>query len=248
MGIKADFSKATGFPGDRPDEFMIRGIAAGEVYPVIVDVTWKYSSDTCLLSPLGVYVVPKDEQDAGEGNGLPQPPPMPDIFPDHNNGGSIHPKPPHEPDPEPDPEPDDCEGNVIPAPKEIGKVTTIYSRHKKTYDMPAGRFRIFKFAASIADIKYPIQIGNTPKSNQKHTVHALIKKGSRPTIADFKRTWNMEQSQSGAGGLYWKYNTGSQAEFIEITEPMEINTFYILLYNYGAKNVRSQRLTLAFWM
>ena len=239
MSIKADFSKATGVPGNNLDEFIIRGIAVGEV---VLDVLWKYDPETCLLSPSKIDIVPPAEQDEEEDeNGLPTPPTWPDILPDNDDNENVSPTPIPTPDPESEPDDED----VIPDPKIIGKITTISSGHKKNYDMPAGRFRYFKFTGSVSDSKHPIQVVNTSQSNQKHTVHALVKKGSRPTIADFKRTWNMTQSQSGAGGLYWKYNTGTQAELVEVKDPTSSTTFYIMLYNFGAKYVSNQRLTLA---
>jgi hypothetical protein len=50
----------------------------------------------------------------------------------------------------------------------------------------------------------------------------------------------------GAENLYWKYNTGSSAEFVEIAEPMASNTFYIMLYNSGATTVLDQRLVVSY--
>jgi len=238
MSIEADFSKATGVPGDNPDEFIIRGIAVGEI---VLDVLWKYDPETCLLSPAKIDIVPPAEQDDEENDGLLTPPNWPDILPDNDDDENVSPTP----TPTPEPDDDDDEDNVIPDPSIIGKITTIATGHMKNYDMPAGRFRYFKFTGKVDDSKHPIQVANTSQSNQKHTVHALVKKGSRPTISDFKRTWNMEQSQSGAGGLYWKYNTGTQAEFVEVKDPTVSTTFYIMLYNFGAKYVSNQRLTLA---
>jgi hypothetical protein len=51
---------------------------------------------------------------------------------------------------------------------------------------------------------------------------------------------------SSAKDLYWKYNIGPQAEFVEIGEPMESDTFYIMLYNNGTRIVLHQRLTVSY--
>ncbi len=127
-------------------------------------------------------------------------------------------------------------------------VTIVDSGHKGYYSLGAGERKYFKIVAGVPDCDHPIQVSNTPgSSNQPCTVHLLIKRGSKPTIADFERTWKMSQSQSSFGGLYWKYNTGSQAEFVEISKPMESGTFYFMLYNSGTKAVQQQRLTVYYW-
>ena len=134
-----------------------------------------------------------------------------------------------------------------PPPPADDSVRTLTSGDNVFCDIGAGQFRYFKFVAGVPDCQHPIQVINTPKADQPRTVHLLVKRGSKPTIDDFNRTWEMDQSLSGAGDLYWKYNTGSQAELVEITEPMESNTFYIMLYNNGTRTVSDQRLTLSYY-
>ncbi|MBW2081205.1 MAG: hypothetical protein JRI27_09650 [Deltaproteobacteria bacterium] len=72
--------------------------------------------------------------------------------------------------------------------------TTVTSGHLDYYDVGAGQTRYFKFVASVSDCVYPIQVGNTSMADQPRTVHALVKRGSKPTIADFNRTWEMAPS------------------------------------------------------
>ena len=141
-----------------------------------------------------------------------------------------------------------------PPPPPDDSVTTVQSGKTYRFDVGAGQTRYLKFVASVSDCLHPIQVSNTSTADQPRTVHALIKRGSKPTIAEFERTSQMSSSQydctveqwipakPGAENLYWKYNTGSQAEFVEIAEPMASNTFYIMLYNNGTRNVRDQRL------
>ena len=136
--------------------------------------------------------------------------------------------------------------------------TTVTSGDIGYYDIGAGQTRYFKFVASVPDCEHRIQVNNASQSDQPRTVHALVKRGSKPTIAEFERTWQMAPSQydctaeqwipakPGAENLYWKYNTGSQAEFVEIGEPMESNTFYIMLYNNGTTIVLDQRLSVCY--
>ena len=124
-------------------------------------------------------------------------------------------------------------------------VTPVESGHTGLYDIDAGQRRYFKFVAGVPDYQHPIQVQNTPQPRQPRTVFMLIKRGSKPTIADFERTWEMDQSLSGTGGLYWQYSTGT--EFVEITEPMASNTFYIMLYNNGTSDVRDQRLIVNYY-
>ena len=138
-------------------------------------------------------------------------------------------------------------------------VTTVTSGHLDYYDIGAGQTRYFKFVASVPDCAHPIQVANTSRADQPRTVHLLVKRGSKPTIAEFNSTWQMAPSQydcmaeqwiptkpPGAENLYWKYNTGSSAEFVEIAEPMASNTFYIMLYNSGATTVLDQRLVVSY--
>jgi hypothetical protein len=139
-------------------------------------------------------------------------------------------------------------------------VMTVASGHKGYYDVGAGQTRYFKFVAGVSDCHRPIQVSNTPgSSDQPCTVHLLIKRGSKPTKADFEKTWKMSQSdydcdleqwipaKPGAEDLYWKYNTGSQAELVKVKETMESNTFYFMLYNNGTKNVYDQYITVHYY-
>ena len=135
---------------------------------------------------------------------------------------------------------------------------TVTSGHSSLYDIGAGQTRYFKFVAGVSDCQNPIQVGSAPGADQPRTVHLLIKRGSQPTIADFERTWTMAPSQydcttkqwipakPGAENLYWNYNTGSQTEYVQIKEPMESNTFYIMLYNSGTRDALDQRLTVIY--
>jgi hypothetical protein len=135
-------------------------------------------------------------------------------------------------------------------------VTLVKSGHTGYYDVGAGQTRYFKFVAGVADcLTDPIQVSNTSQPKQPHTVHMLIKRGSKPEIKDFNRTSEMAPSlydcrlekwipaKPGAENLYWQY---SDTEFVEIGEPMESNTFYIMLYNSGTSNVRDQRLMVTY--
>jgi hypothetical protein len=114
--------------------------------------------------------------------------------------------------------------------------------------------------ASVSDCAQPIQIGNTPQSQEPHTVHLLIKRGSKPTIENFE--WLIQVGSSiydcgdaryypakpaGSEDYFWRFNTGSSGEFVEIREPLATNTFYIMLYNNGTRSVRNQRLTIYYW-
>jgi len=93
-------------------------------------------------------------------------------------------------------------------------------------------------------------------ADQPRTVHMLIKRGGMPTIAEFEMTWLLAPSDYDCTSgqwipgkpkdLYWKYNIGSQAEFVSIGEPMESDTFYIMLYNNGTRIVLHQRLTVSY--
>ena len=128
-----------------------------------------------------------------------------------------------------------------------GRVTTLTSGQSGYYDIRANQIHYFKFVAGVSDHQHPIYVANTPQSRQPRTVHALVKRGSMPTIADFRCTWEMEQSQSGTANLYWNYNTGSQTELVQIKDLMESSTFYIMLYNYGASAVQDQCLSVHYY-
>ncbi|MBW1808579.1 MAG: hypothetical protein JRJ87_10330 [Deltaproteobacteria bacterium] len=134
----------------------------------------------------------------------------------------------------------------------------IESGHLEYYHFGPWETRYFSLVAEVTTCNTGIQVGNTGYSNQPHTVHLLIGRGCPPTIGDFERTWTMAPSQydctleqwipakPGAENLYWKYNTGPQAEFVEIQEPLDLQVFYIMLYNYGDQSVSSERLSLSF--
>ncbi len=113
-------------------------------------------------------------------------------------------------------------------------------------DVAARQARYFKFSFDGGKGTYEIQLGNTPHADQPRTAHMIIKKGSTPTLSDYDMTIGSHKSCSGIAGLYCKSNFGSQGEFIEIppedlTEP---TTFYVMLYNDGDRNVKSQRISL----
>ncbi len=136
--------------------------------------------------------------------------------------------------------------------------TTVASKHQGYYDIGAGQVRYFKFVAGVLDCQNPIQMGNASMADQPRTVHMLIKRGGMPTIAEFEMTWLLAPSdydctsgqwvpaKTSSKDLYWKYNIGSQAEFVSIGEPMESDTFYIMLYNNGTRIVLHQRLTVSY--
>lgn len=128
-----------------------------------------------------------------------------------------------------------------------GRVTTVISGHRGNYDVGAYQTRYFKFVAGVPNCQSPIQVSSTPQSTEPRTVHVLVKLGSKPTIADFERTWGMSQSQSGTGGLYWNYNVGSQSETILIKEPMDPQDFFIMLYNNGTQAVHGQWLEVHYY-
>lgn len=99
---------------------------------------------------------------------------------------------------------------------------------------------------------YGIQLSNTPYPDQPHTVHLLVKRGSKPTISDFEKTWPLAPPKDGKlwNGFSWKYNTGSAGELIEITDPPEDLsdvTFYVMLYNDGDRDVKQQRISLTIY-
>ena len=137
-------------------------------------------------------------------------------------------------------------------------VTTVESGYiNYNIKVNPGQTRYFKFVAGVSDCHYPIQVGNTPDT--PYRVHVLVKRGSKPTIADFERTWTMAQSQyncrleqwipakpAGAENFYWKYNTGSPAEFVQIGEHMESQAFYIMLYNNGTQTINT-RLSVHYY-
>ena len=130
-------------------------------------------------------------------------------------------------------------------------VTTVTSGFTNSYNIGPRQTKYFKFVAGISDCSRGIQVGNTPDS--PYRVHVLVKRGSKPTVADFERTGDMPQSQyncrlgewtpakpASAEDLYWGYNTISPTEFVEIAEPMEPQTFYIMLYNDGTQTINTE--------
>jgi len=143
-----------------------------------------------------------------------------------------------------------------PPPPPDDSVTSVKSGVEYREDIPAGQARYFRFTASVTDCKHPIQLNNTSMADQPRTVHMLIKRGSTPTKTEFEKTWGLAPSDydctlgqwipAKPENLYWKYNTGSQAEFVEIREPMASNTFYIMLYNNGSRSVKDQRLIVKY--
>lgn len=138
-------------------------------------------------------------------------------------------------------------------------VTLLQSGFTDYFDIGPGQTLFFKIVASVSDCVRPIQIGNAPQSQEPHTTHLVIKRESKPTIADFE--WLIQIGSSvydcgdaryypakpaGTEDLFWRFNTGSVGEFVEIREPLAINTFYIMLYNSGTRSVRNQRLTISY--
>ena len=108
----------------------------------------------------------------------------------------------------------------------------------------------YKFVAAVTDPSQPIIVISTPGSDQPHTVHILVKRGSKPTIAEFEMTWLLSPSLSGTGiyaDLYWYYSTGSAGEMVKISEVVGERTYYIMMYNMGRASVRNQQLTLSYY-
>jgi hypothetical protein len=133
----------------------------------------------------------------------------------------------------------------------------IESGHVGYYDFTPGQTRFWKFVSYVPEgCQYPIQIGNTPQSQEPHTTRLVIKRGSKPTIEDYEwlatlgsSTYDCGDGQyyppkpPGSEDFFWRFNTGSGGEFVEIFEPMESYTFYIMFYNSGEESVNNQRLT-----
>ena len=87
----------------------------------------------------------------------------------------------------------------------------------------------------------------------------IIKRGSKPTISDYDMLKQLGSCIYDCGNetyypakpasvkdYFWRFNTGSSGEFVEIFEPMETNAFYIMLYNSGTESVNNQRLTIYY--
>lgn len=146
--------------------------------------------------------------------------------------------------PEPGPEP-------APTPIPAGKIGTGRSYR----NLNPGQCRIWEFVPTKQERSKRLQVSNTPQPTQPHTVFMLIKKGGKPTIAEFEKTWKMPVStwresaqiwhppKPGAENLYWQYTTGT--ELVEILDnPVGNDRYFIMLYNKGSKPVRSQRLII----
>jgi hypothetical protein len=139
-------------------------------------------------------------------------------------------------------------------------VPTIESGHSGYYDLDPEETKYFKFQASVNECIYPIQVGNTPQSGQSCTVRMIIKRGEKPTISDYDLLQPLgsfvydcgderyyPEKPEVAADYFWRFNTGSNGEYVEIGEPHELTLFYIMLYNNGAEAVDNQRLTLNYW-
>jgi len=121
--------------------------------------------------------------------------------------------------------------------------------------MEASEIMYFNFDGYVPDSEHPIQVSSVAQyTSEPHTVDMLIKKGSKPTMADFDLAytggicshWHDDlgwypSKPEGAEDLYYCL-TGGKTEFVEIDKPMEQDTFYIMLYNVGDERVRGQRL------
>jgi hypothetical protein len=128
-------------------------------------------------------------------------------------------------------------------------VTTVESGHMDHYDVGRGQTRYFKFVASVFD-NQPIIVISTPGSSQPRTVHILVKRGGKPSIADFNDTWDLSYSMAGSGvyeDLYWYYSTGSAGEMVKISTPTEENTYYVMMYNAGETKVYDQQFTVSYY-
>ena len=109
------------------------------------------------------------------------------------------------------------------------------------YTIEARSFKLFKFLAGGDRVK-AIQLSNTPYADQPRTVHLLVKRGAVPTVNEFNETWKI--GRANGPNLYYKYNTGSQAEFVEIMDSLDTpQWYYVMLYNNGDRAVRYQRLS-----
>jgi hypothetical protein len=187
----------------------------------------------------------------------PTPPSWPDIFP------PIPDDPKPEPTPEPSSPPTDGEDlDKTPKPwtnKAVGKIKEAkLPKDWMRVSFGPWEYRIFKFSGKMGPEK-GIQVHSTPYVNQPRTVHLLVKKGAKPSINDFNRTWKAEPSdwdfrssqylpkKSLANvNLYWKYNIGSQSELVKCYNVIEVeDIFYVMLYNYGPKSVDQQILILS---
>jgi hypothetical protein len=121
-----------------------------------------------------------------------------------------------------------------------------------------GEVKFYKFfCPTTVDILDGWQISNTAQSQERKTVHILVKRASKPTMADFRSTWIMAPSyyqfdmgiwipsKGDFNDCYWRYNTGSAAEFVEFNEPMGPYMFYVMLFNDGIRSIRNQRVILS---
>jgi hypothetical protein len=132
--------------------------------------------------------------------------------------------------------------------------------HVGYYDFSPREVKYFKFHAAISECAHPTQVGNTADGGEYRTVHLLIEKENIPTVDDFELTWELPPSQydcnlemwlpvksPGTENLYWNYNTGAQAEYVQNKETTELRWYYIMLYNDGDESVNNQRLTVSYW-
>jgi hypothetical protein len=145
---------------------------------------------------------------------------------------------------------------------ETDDVPIIDSGHLEFYDFSPRETKFFKFSMpTTTSCSEGWQLGNTSAGGEPRTVHALVRRVVAPTVADFEFTWAMGISshydcgldmwlppKTGAEDMYWNYNTGSQAEFVEANEPIEAYWYYVMLYNDGDESVDNQRLTLQKWL
>lgn len=167
--------------------------------------------------------------------------------------------------PEPTP-PTPTPPTPTPTPTPAEKIGFGESRHS----FAPGECRIWEIVLTEHLKKFHLQVHNTSVPHQKRTVHLLVAKNRKPTIAEFMKTWFMSPSQydrrlkmwipakPGAEHLYWRYNTGSAAELIQVKDlPIDGDKYYIMLYNpgyydrrkkifiLGDKSVKNQRLIVA---
>jgi len=176
-----------------------------------------------------------------------------DMLPD------VPDEPKPEPKPEPTPEPEEPEDKT-PRPWTNKPVLTIMEAHlpKDWYFIDFGKweYRIFKFTGKMGPER-GIFVQTAPQSDQPGNVHLLVKRGKKPTIADFNQSLKLGSSnwdfrsksyipKKTRPDLYFKYTTGHNAELVECYNATEVeDTFYAMLYNYGWKPVKNQRFYLA---
>jgi hypothetical protein len=166
----------------------------------------------------------------------PTDPPI-EVISDPGPGEIIYVPPP----PPPDGIPDDS-------------VTLLQSGFQDWFDIGPGQILYFKFISYVPDALHPIQVSSVTPASQPKTIDMLIRKGSKPSLADRDLAytggncshWHDDigwypEKPSGAEDLYYCIGVGT-TEFVVIDKPMAQDTFYIMLYNYGTTGVRNQRL------